>query len=79
MKKFLVYLAVPVLYILHQDWWFWTDKDHRLLGMPIGLTYQVGFCLAASLLMLCLVRFAWPSHLEVEAKDMKPEKANPWH
>ena len=35
--------------------------------------------LAASILMFCLVRFAWPAHLEVEVKDMKPEKANPWH
>jgi len=79
MKKALVYLAVPILYVLHQDWWFWNDEEHRLFGMPIGLTYQALFCLAAATLMFCLVRYAWPAHLEVEATDMKPERPNAWH
>lgn len=77
--KTLAYLAVPVLYLLHQDVWNWHDHDTRLLGMPVGLTYHVGSCLAASLVMLALVRFAWPSHLEVEGGDMKPTRAGPWH
>jgi hypothetical protein len=79
MKKILVYVAVPILYLLHQDWWFWTDHETRVLGMPIGLAYQVGFCIAASILMLGLVRFAWPAHLEMEVRDIKPQKADPWH
>jgi hypothetical protein len=74
--KTLVYLAVPVLYLLHQDWWNWDDR-RLVLGMPIGLTYQVGYCVAAAILMFCLVRFAWPAHLEVEAKDQSGEEA--WH
>jgi hypothetical protein len=78
MKKVLVFLAVPVLYLLHQDFWNW-DNRSIALGMPIGLTYQVLYCVAASLLMFCLVRFAWPAHLEVEASDMKPVKENAWH
>jgi Protein of unknown function (DUF3311) len=79
MKKTLVYLAVPVLYVLHQDWWWWTDKETRLLGMPIGLTYHVLFCVAASILMASLVWLAWPAHLEVEAEAMKPVKESAWH
>jgi hypothetical protein len=79
MRKFLVYLAVPVLYVLHQDFWFAADHEKRLLGMPIGLSYQVLFCLAASLLMYLLIRFAWPAHLEVEAKEMRVTKADAWH
>jgi len=78
MKRFLVYLSVPVLYLLHQDIWFWTDHHHRLFGMPIGLTYHVLFCVAAALLMFTLVRVAWPAHLEVDASHMKPEKPNAW-
>jgi len=76
--KTLVYLAVPLLYILHQDWWNWADRS-LVLGLPVGLAYHVLYCVAAALLMFCLVRFAWPAHLEVEAKDMHPEKATPWH
>ena len=47
--------------------------------MPIGLTYQVLFCVAASILMASLVRLAWPAHLEVEAEGMKPVKESAWH
>jgi hypothetical protein len=78
MRKTLVYLAVPLLYVLHQDWWNW-DSRSLVLGLPVGLAYQVAFCVAASALMFCLVRFTWPAHLEVEAKDMQPERANTWH
>jgi hypothetical protein len=78
MKRWLVYLAVPILYLLHQDVWNW-DNRNLVLGLPVGLAYHVGFCVAASVLMFCLVRFAWPAHLEVEAKDMHPEKPNLWH
>jgi hypothetical protein len=79
MKKILVYLAVPVLYALHQDVWWWTDKERRFLGMPIGLAYQVIYCVAAAVLMATLVRVAWPAHLEVEAEAMKPVKESAWH
>jgi len=78
MKKALVYLAVPVLYLLHQDWWNW-DSHELVLGLPVGLAYHVAFCVVAACLMFCLVRYAWPSHLEVEATDARREKADPWH
>jgi hypothetical protein len=77
-KRVLVYSAVPILYLLHQDWWNWDDR-RLVLGLPIGLTYHVGFCVAASILMFCLVRYAWPAHLEVEAKAAPPETASAWH
>jgi hypothetical protein len=77
-SRALVYVAVPVLYLLHQDWWNWDDR-RLVFGLPIGLTYHVGFCVAASVLMFCLVRFAWPAHLEIDSKDMHPEKVNVWH
>jgi hypothetical protein len=78
MKKYLVYAAAIVLYVLHQDWWNW-DNRSLVLGMPVGLAYQVAFCVAASVLMFCLVRYAWPAHLEIEAKDMHLERPDPWH
>jgi hypothetical protein len=78
MKKNLAYVAAASLYLLHQDWWNW-DNRSLVFGMPVGLTYQVAFCVAASVVMFCLVRYAWPAHLEIEAKDMHPEGADPWH
>ena len=37
-----------------------------LLGLPIGLLYHIGFCLAAALMMALLVNYAWPRHLRDE-------------
>ncbi len=56
----LAYAALPVLYLLHNDLWFWYD-GRRFLGLPIGLTYHVLFSAAVVLTMGLLVRNAWPS------------------
>jgi hypothetical protein len=69
MKRPLLALAVIVLYVLHQDIWFWRTARPFVFGvMPIGLFYHACFLVAASLLMLLLVKFAWPSHLEAEVE-----------
>ncbi|MFQ5930600.1 MAG: DUF3311 domain-containing protein [Acidobacteriota bacterium] len=69
MKKtfpgWILYVAAFLLYVLHNDLWFWNDPRF-VLGLPIGLLYHVAFCLAASVLMVFLVIYAWPEKLEVE-------------
>ena len=66
--RWILYASIVVLYVLHNDIWFWYDP-RVVLGLPIGLTYHVGYNIAATVLMFLLVRFAWPSHLEVEVGD----------
>jgi hypothetical protein len=79
MKK-LLYLAIPVLYLLHQDFWFWKDRTLVMGFVPIGFFYHILYCLAASALLLALIRFAWPASLEREASLPSEEKeARPWH
>ena len=68
MKKILLVVAVVVLYVLHQDLWFWRSSYLVFGFIPIGLFYQGCFAIAAALLMWLLVTFAWPSHLEQEAE-----------
>jgi hypothetical protein len=63
----LLYAALAALYLLHNDLWLWNDP-RRILGLPVGLAYHLGFCLACSLLMELLVRFAWPLGLVEEAE-----------
>ena len=58
-----LYLALFVLYLLHNDIWLWRDP-RLVLGLPVGLLYHIGFCVAAALLMALLVEYAWPRHLE---------------
>lgn len=78
MKRILLIVAVVVLYILHQDFWFWRTPYPLVFGfVPIGLFYHACFAVAAALVMWLLVKFAWPSHLEREvAEQNHDEEAN---
>ena len=58
-KKPGLYLAIIVLFFLHNDFWYWFD-DQLILGLPAGLTYHILYCFAVSLLMYVLVSQAWP-------------------
>jgi hypothetical protein len=61
--------AAVVLYLLHQDFWFWRDARPLVFGvLPIGLFYHAVFTLASSLVLWLLVTFAWPSHLEASGE-----------
>ena len=68
MKRALLVLAVAVLYVLHQDIWFWRTARPLVFGfVPVGLAYHACFSVAAALVLWLLVTHAWPSHLEDEA------------
>ena len=65
----LLALATAVLYVLHQDIWFWRTARPLVLGfLPIGLFYHACFSVAASLLLAALVRWAWPGHLDEDER-----------
>ena len=65
MKRALLVLAVAVLYVLHQDIWFWRTARPLVFGfLPVGLFYHACFSVAAALLLGSLVRWAWPGHLD---------------
>ena len=63
--RFTAYAALPVLYLLHNDLWFWDDPG-RFLGLPVGLTYHVLFSAVVVLAMWRLVRVAWPADVLAE-------------
>ena len=48
--------------------WLW-DNGSIVLGLPVGLTYHVGYSLAACVLLLLLLKFAWPRHLDAGKDD----------
>ena len=50
-------LAVALLYLLHQDFWFWRDARPLVFGIfPVGLFYHAIYTLAASAVLWFLVR-----------------------
>ncbi len=67
LKRPALYGALVLLYLLHNDLWLWHDGS-LVLGLPIGLTYHVLYCLSAAGLMALLVRWAWPSDLAASAE-----------
>jgi len=61
MRKALLLMAVIGMYLLHQDVWFWRTAQPIVFGVfPIGLFYHAVYAAAVSLLMLALVKYAWP-------------------
>jgi hypothetical protein len=70
MKKRTAIALVAVLYVLHQDFWFWRQARPLVFGfLPIGLFYHAAFTVACSAALLLLVKLAWPSHLEAELPE----------
>ncbi len=59
----LLYSVLIVVFLLHNDWWLWR-ADGFAVGLPVGLAYHLGYCLAVVALMALLVRYAWPQGLE---------------
>jgi len=57
--------GLPALVLLHDDFWL-RDDARIILGLPAGMLYHVFYCLAATGVMMLLVFWAWPDHLEVE-------------
>lgn len=51
----LLYGLLVLLFLLHNDFWFW-ETPQMVLGLPIGLLYHIGFCLVAALLMAAFVK-----------------------
>lgn len=65
--RWVLYLAMVVLYVLHNDLWYWDDAQ-LVLGLPVGLTYHIFFCVVVAGVMGLLVRYAWPRDLDGEAE-----------
>jgi hypothetical protein len=71
MKKWMLYAGLVILYLLHNDLWFWNDGT-LVLGLPVGLLYHFCFSIATAVVMYLLVTYAWPEHLEVEDEGGQP-------
>lgn len=65
---------IVIVYLLHQDTWFWTSAHPMLFGfLPPALWYHAAYTLAIVALMMLLVRTAWPAELERQAEESRPE------
>jgi len=67
LKAKLVWLGVAALFVLHQDFWWWDNRDLVFGFIPIGLLYHALFSIAAGLLWGLASKFAWPEDIEAWA------------
>ena len=57
--RWLAVAAVVLLYVLHQDFWFWREARPLVFGfLPIGLFYHAAFTVATAAALWLLVAFA---------------------
>ena len=70
MARWMLTIAVAVLYVLHQDTWFWDTARPLVFGfLPIGLFYHAAYSVAVAVLMVLLIQYAWPRQLERDAES----------
>jgi hypothetical protein len=71
-----VWLAFAALFVLHQDFWNWDNRSLVLGWLPVGLAWHAGFSLAAALLWVAAIRWAWPRDIErwAEETDTTPDQ-----
>ena len=75
-KKF-IWILFVLLFILHQDAWWWDDAFSVLGFMPVGLAFHAGFSIACAILGWAAIKYAWPHELERFADEGNTEeKAN---
>lgn len=64
--KRLVLALVVLLFVLHQDFWWWDSIDPMLLGfLPIGLGFHVLLSILTAIVYALAVKYWWPSDVEV--------------
>lgn len=73
MKKRMIYLALVLLGMIHQDFWLWNDPTLVFGFLPIGLAYHALHSIAAAAVWFLAVKHAWPEELESFAQG-KPEQ-----
>ncbi len=63
-------LLVALLYVLHQDVWFWRQARPFVFGaLPVGLFYHAAFTVVTSAVLAVLVKVLWPANLDSEGSD----------
>ena len=73
MRKRLLYALLLLMAVLHQDFWFWSDRTLVAGVLPVGLAYHAVYTLVVALLMWLLSEYAWPVHLEQDSSPSAPK------
>jgi hypothetical protein len=68
----IAFFLVTLLYVLHQDLWFWEKTRPLVFGfLPPGLFYHAVYTMFISLAVWWLVLTHWPAQLEIKIDEHK--------
>ena len=73
---FVVWAAVVLLMLLHQDNWLWDNATLVFGFLPITLLYHMCISLAATITWFLATRFAWPLDDQPQATPDAPASRN---
>jgi hypothetical protein len=62
--RYVVWLLIAGLIILHQDYWQWGDARLVFGFLPYTLFYHACLSIAAAVVWWMATRFCWPSYLD---------------
>jgi len=65
MKRLTLALVI-LLFIAHQDFWWWDSIEPLAFGfMPVGLAYHAMISICAACVWMLAVRHLWPADVDV--------------
>jgi len=67
--KYVIYALIAVMFIAHQDFWFWDDSRLFFGFMPVGLLYHSVYSVAVALVWALAIAFLWPHDVERFAEE----------
>lgn len=62
MSRRLIFIALILLGLLHQDFWLWNNATLVFGFLPIGLAYHTAYCIVAAGLWYLATKYAWPDY-----------------
>jgi len=77
MTRTVLYLSLFILFLIHQDSWFWDDPTMLLGFVPVGLAYHAVYCVVSSIVWYLVVTRNWPHEAEAFAEGRADEEAGP--
>ncbi|NND99781.1 MAG: hypothetical protein HKN47_20875 [Pirellulaceae bacterium] len=73
--KYVVWICIALLLVLHQDYWQWDDATLDFGFMPRALTFHVVLSVVAAVVWLLATQFCWPSNLRSLEEFQSLEKS----
>ena len=70
--KTLVWVLFLLMFVLHQDKWWWDDETLVLGFLPVGLAFHALFSIGCTALGWLAIKIAWPHDLEAFAEESSP-------